>query len=84
MIGGIFYIWRRDPAEQRNGVMSQMAKALVDVAHVTERMNNAHEEYLHRMDDQDRRNREEHQAMLGAIKDLTNIIAPRRFSGGGD
>src|SRR3990167_3912817 len=77
IIGGMFYLWRKDPAGARNGVMNQVSKALLELAHVTERLNMAHDDYLRIIQEQDKRNREEHTAMMTAIEKLTDLVAPR-------
>ena len=80
-VGGVTYLWRRDPAGARNGVLTGVSTAMLEMAHVTERMNSAHAEYLLMMKEQDRRNREEHQALLRAIERLTDLVAPRKGAG---
>lgn len=79
VIGGLFYLWRKDP--MRNGTIAKLTEAILEMGHISERLNQAHDDYLHRMDEQDKRNREEHTAMMNALRELTDIVAPRRKGG---
>lgn len=76
--GTLFYVWRRDPAGQRNGVLGAMVQATKEVTLVAERLNAAHTQFLDRMGLQDERNREEHTQMIKQIEQLADILAPRR------
>lgn len=77
LIGGMFYLWQRGPAGQRNGAL---AKALTELAQVTAMMNSSHEDYLLKIGEQDRRNREEHERILAILEKLMDLVAPRRIA----